>query len=242
MANWANGAHCGDALWSLSYLRRLSGDHTFYVRPDFVEAFAILAADSRVRVDSVDHLPSDAQDMWIANGRHEGSGIQWQCQEDIIGYVKDYHNAFGEGWKERSDMLFDWTWLRPLKWRDSILILNTPPMSGQCPEYSQDEMNQLAVDLTLDGHRVVMVNGTPNEHAYSLLQIACLSASAKMIIGGASGPFFVTMNTAAKDCHRIVLLDPMKLDYGPTIGPIQMAKNASDVRRILKSLNFFRYV
>lgn len=243
MMSWGAGGHIGDALWALSYLRRCGGHHTLYVLPQYVADFRPLAADSGVVVESAEHLPSNAQDTWIANGRHEDKGIQWLCQIDIVGFVQSYFNAFGEAWKTREDMLFDWPWLKPLKWRDSILIINTPPMSGQCPGYSQDELNQLAYELTRDGHRVVMVNDTHEiNHPFSLLQIACLSASAKMIIGGASGPFFVTMNTAAKECHRIVLLDPMVLDYGPNVGPIYMAKNTQEAREHLKNLNYFRYL
>jgi hypothetical protein len=243
MMSWGCGAHCGDALFALSYLRRCEGDHTLHVLPEFVEALRPLAHDRRVHIADTTNLPPNAEDTWMANGRHESKGLFFRNQEDIMGFIFGYFNAFSPAWKSREDMLFDWPWLRPLRWRDSILILNTQPMSGQCPGYSQSELNKLAVDLTLDGHRVVMVNDKDTEaHQYSLLQIACLSASAKLIIGGASGPFFVTMNTAAKECHRIVLLDPMHIDYGPGVGPINTVKNVTEARSVLKGMNYLKYL
>lgn len=177
----------------------------------------------------------------MANARHEPQGLYFQNQEDILGFVFSYFNAFGHAWNTREDMLFQFEWLKPEKHRDLVLILNTQPQSGQCPGYSQEEINRLALDLMMDGQRVVKVCGENGEHNYSLIQIACFSTQAKLIIGGASGPFFVTMNTAAQRAHRIVLLDPMRLDYGPNVGPIHNVKNVTEAREVLKSLNFLRY-
>lgn len=159
-----------------------------------------------------------------------------------MGFVFDYFNAFGNAWGSREDMLLDFQWLKPERWRDTVLILNTQPMSGQCPGYSQEEINQLAHELTLDGQRVVKVCDDDGSHRYSLVQIACMSAHSKLIIGGASGPFFATMNTAARTAHRIVLLDPMHLDYGPNVGPIHTVKNCEQAKAVLRDYNYFRYL
>lgn len=239
--NWGAGGNRGDALWSLSYLMRREGHHALYIRPEFVQDFSVLACGSNVTIRSSENLPSDARDTWIANGAHEGGGLSFRNQEDIMGFVFDYFNAFGKAWQERRDMLLDIPWLKPEQWRDTILILNTQPMSGQCPGYSHEEINELAKELTLDGQRVVRVCEDDGSHRYSLVQIACLSAHAKLIVGGASGPFFVTMNTAAQKAHRVVFLDPMRIDYGPETGPIHMARNATEAREILRNLNYFRY-
>lgn len=240
MKHWGCGAHCGDALWALSYLMRCKGEHLLCVLPQFVQDFKALAAGTNVTIDSTDHLPPNAEDTWIANGRHEGAGVQWACQEDIIGYVQQYFNCFGNAWTERELMLFDFPWLKPID-KSLILVLNTQPMSGQCPGYSQEEINSLVLDLRMDGHNVVKVVGDDGSHAFSLTQIACLSAQASMIIGGASGPFFVTMNTQAQYTPRIVLIDPMKLNYGLNVGPIYNVKNTTEARETLKEMNFFRY-
>lgn len=241
MMSWGCGAHCGDLLWGLAYLMRCPGHHTYHVPNDLLNEIKTLASCSGVEIKSTDCMPSNTQDVWIANGRHEGSGVQWECQQDIVGFVQSYFNAFGQAWHTREDMLFQFEWLKPEKHRDLILILNTQPQSGQCPGYSQEEINRLALDLQMDGQRVVKVCGEDGQHNYSLTQIACFSAQAKLIIGGASGPFFVTMNTAAQKAHRIVLLDPMVIDYGPNVGPIHMAKTVSEARDILKNWNYLIY-
>lgn len=241
MMSWGCGAHLGDVLWGLAYTMRCAGNHTYHVLPQYVNELSPLAAGSRVQIASTDCLPPNAEDVWIANGRHENAGIQWLCQEDIIGFIQRYFNAFGNAWPTREEMLFDFQWLKPVKQKDVVLILNTQPQSGQCPGYSQEEMNRLALDLVLDGQNVIRVCGDEGQHNFSLTQIACLSAQAKLIIGGASGPFFATMNTAAKNAHRIVLLDPMRIDYGPNVGPIHTVKNCSEARQILKESNYFLY-
>lgn len=241
MMNWGCGAHGGDILWGLSYLMKCAGDHLYHVPNHFINELKPLSAGSNVEIRSTDILPPNAEDVWIANGRHENAGVQWTGQLDIIGYVQQYFNAFGNAWPSREDMLFSFQWLKEEKHKDLILILNTQPQSGQCPGYSQEEINRLALDLMMDGQRVVKVCGDQGEHLYSLIQIACLSAQAKLIIGGASGPFFVTMNTAAQKAHRIVLLDPMRLDYGPNVGPIHMAGNVTQARQILQDWNYLRY-
>lgn len=242
MMSWGCGAHLGDALWSLSYLMKCKGTHALYVLPQFVHDLSMLASDTGVGIHSANDLPANAQDTWIANGRHEsGHNLFFRNQEDIMGFVFSYFNAFGNAWAAREDMLLDFQWLKPEKWRDTVLILNTQPMSGQCPGYSQEEVNHLARELTMDGQRVVKVCDDDGSHKYSLVQIACLSAHSKLIIGGASGPFFATMNTAARNVHRIVFLDPMRIDYGTGVGPIHMAKNAEHARLILKECNYLRY-
>ena len=243
MMSWGCGAHLGDALFTLSYLLKCAGHHTLYVKEEFVRELRYLVPDTDVQVESTLGLPANAEDTWMANGKHEAQhDVYFRNQEDIVGFVHTYFNCFGKAWAEREDMLFSFPWLKPQAHRDLVLIINAQPMSGQCPGYSQEELNKLATDLTMDGQRVVRVCGEEGQHNFSLLQIACLSSQAKLIIGGASGPFFATMNTAAKDCHRIVLLDPMRLDYGPNVGPIYNARNCTEARQILRDQNYFRYL
>lgn len=241
MSSWGCGAHLGDVFWTLSYLLKSQGHHTLYVLPEFVEPITPFAWGSNVTIKQAGELPPNAEDTWIANGRHEEKQVIFMNQEDIIGFVFDYFNSFGKAWNQRKDMLMDLPWIKPVKFRDTVLILNTQPMSGQCPGYSQDEVNQLTRDLIMDGQRVVSVCNDDGSHKFSLAQIACIAAESKLIIGGASGPFFATMHTAASLAHRIVLLDPMFINYGETVGPIYSAKHAEHARVILRECNYFRY-
>lgn len=242
MLNWGCGAHGGDCLFTLSYLMRCAGNHSLFVLPEYVDSLSHLASGSRVTVRSAAELPANAEDTWMANGRHEAAhGLYFRNDVDIIGFVHQYFNFFGKAWEDRSQMLFDFPWLKKQKHKQFILFLNTNPLSGQCPGYSQEEMGRLAGDLMRDGYHVVEIVDQDGSHSYSLTQIAVLSSMASMIIGGASGPFFVTMNTAAQDIPRIVLLDPMVIDYGPSVGPITTVKNAQDARETLKQMGFFRY-
>lgn len=243
MLNWGCGAHLGDALFSLSYLLRCAGNHSLFVLPEYVDSLSHLACGSRVTVRSAHELPANAEDTWMANARHEAShGLYFRNQEDIMGFVFEYFNCFGKAWEDRSQMLFDFPWLKRHPQKKFILFLNTNPMSGQCPSYSQEEMNQLSTDLAMDGESVVNVVDRDGNHSFSLTQIAVLSSMASLIVGGASGPFFVTMNTAAADVPRIVLLDPMRLDYGPTVGPIHNVGNAAGAREVLKQMGYLRFV
>lgn len=242
---YSNGAHLGDALWTAHFLRRLPGSHTFHVLPEYVAGIAELMADRDVKILSTDERPPEARDTWIANASLESRGVVWRAQEDIMGFVQEYHNHLGgeaglphPAYVSRRDMLWDSASILaklPHVPHPDILVVNADPKSGQCPDYSRGEMMEVIETLR---HRYpslritcTNINGVDD---WSLSEIGAMSMTAKYIVAVANGPHWPTWNVWNQSAHRVILLSPMRLNF-ETPGITEHAKDASDVWRIMKS-------
>lgn len=242
---YSNGAHLGDALWTANFLRRLPGPHTFYVLPEYVAGIAELMADRDVKILPTTERPNDARDTWIANGSLEHRGVSWRCQEDIMGYVMEYHNHLGGEagmphpiYASRRDMLWDSASILaavPNVPHPDVLVVNADPKSGQCPEYSRAEMMEVIETLR---HRYPSLRITCTNISgvddWSLSEIGAMSITAKYIVAVANGPHWPTWNIWNQAAHRVILLSPMRLNFG-TAGTTEHAANAAQVWSIMKS-------
>jgi len=195
-------------------------------------------------VEDCSAIPPDSRDYWIASGLYERVGVRYQDNVDILGFVQKYFNAmaaevgFEPCFPTRESMTCAWPSIQQYdaevhsKFR-GILFINCDPKSGQCPCYSSSEMDALIRKTEDAGHSVLAVE----KAELSLVQIGALSIHTKLIVGCATGPFWVTANRWNVDTQRIVMLDPMRLDYG-TSCPSLYAKNAAEVEKIMEGMGF----
>jgi hypothetical protein len=110
-----------------------------------------------------------------------------------------------------------------------VLIINSPPTSGQCPGYDHGEVCRLGQELRENGLYVLFTNWE-GETPYTITEIAKLSIRAKLIIEVANGPAFPTHNIWNTETDRIILLSPMFLDYHTGAKHLQAA-NAAEARK-----------
>lgn len=78
--NFSTSANIGDCLWACQFLRRLGGEHHFYVKDAYVEQLAPLMADTAHEIRPISTWPGDGIDCWIANGRYEHKGCYYQTK------------------------------------------------------------------------------------------------------------------------------------------------------------------
>lgn len=240
-------SHLGDLQWALQALHRMPGTHTLRCAPEYVGPLRELVAGTNIFVEDYSAVPVDSRDCWIASGLYERVGVQYRDDVDIIGFVQRYFNAmaaevgFDPCFPTRESMVCAWPSI--LKMKDwighgdttftGILFINADPKSGQCPGYSSSEMDELIRQTQDAGHSVCAIE----KAEMSLVQIGALAIHAKLIVGCATGPYWPTVNNWNTDTQRIVMLDPMRLDYG-TSCPSLYAKNAHEVEKIMQGMGF----
>lgn len=236
-------SHLGDCQWALQALYRMPGTHTLRCKAEYIDALRELVAGTNIFVEDCSAVPVHSRDFWIASGQFEHVGVRYRDDIDILGFVQKYFNAmaaevgFDPCFPTRESMVCAWP---AIQWKHSgasdfhgILFINCDPKSGQCPCYSSSEMDRLIKATHAMGHSVCAVEKVE----LSLPQIGALSIHAKLIVGCATGPWWPCQNSWNVDTQRIVMLDPMRLDYG-TSCPSLYAKNAHDVEKIMEGMGF----
>lgn len=208
-----------------------------HCNPEYHFQLRELIAGLPIEIKDCQNIPTESIDFWIASARYESMGLHYDSQIDITAFVMEYLNCMAEecGYarpiKERREMLLDFPSIAGFSLLDEIdvLFLNVDPKSGQCPHYSSSEMDALEIKLIESGLIVASVK----DFRYTLAAVGRLSTRAKMIIGCATGPFWPTMNAWSEGAKHIVMLDPQRLNYGPTVD-IEHASCADGVEDILR--------
>lgn len=222
----ANCGHRGDCAWSAIMLSKLPGPHTFWVNNDYVEEFRDFLQGMDIAVEPITQRPPGIAEGWIASGAFP----QWQYTPqnvgtDILGFVRRYHNLLAAAGHDlipdAESMLIDFPSLErevPMLSFD-ILAVNANPTSGQAPNYSGSEFDELISQLVAKGHRMIATNPTAacpwNNFTFS--QIGSISKQARMILGVATGPMFPTFNVWTKSVPHYVFLNEFVLDFGPNV-------------------------
>lgn len=223
--NVSCGAHLGDIIWIANMLSKIPEHHVFAMPKEYHPQMNELLAGLDIELTSIEEMSPEcrANDCWIANGR---TGLHYDNPIDILGFVRRYMNAHcslhgvAPVFDKPEDFLCSfpriqngWKPQDASNWE--VFAINCDPLSGQCPQYSRSEFDELLGRLAWR-HRVIATN--PSKTVpwgnFSLSEIGYLSTKAKLIIGIASSPIFVTFNIWNKETPRYVFLDPMKLDYG----------------------------
>lgn len=225
--NFSTAAHGGDCAWSLRMLMQLGGEHNFYCQPEYLDALREAMAHTHIQIHDISQRPADAIDTWIANAQFEDKGVFYQDQGDIMGFVLNYMNHVGGKcgtpaplFTNREQFLFDVPPPTDRMAHYDILVVNAQPCSGQVLGFDNAELNAL-IERLATRNSVICTNPTTAKNALvvnaSLLRIAHLSQRCGCIIGIATGPLWLTFNRANRTTPRHVLLNPMHLDYGPTV-------------------------
>lgn len=246
MSAWSTSANLGDVLWHCHFLMTMGGCHQVFIKPEYIKELEELCAGCPITFHHVDERPSNSLDMWIANGFFEGKGLSFWNQPDIIGFLQSWYNHYGgfcglphPVYPSRRDMIWSCQSIQNANIRSTypdVLIINSPPTSGQCPGYEHGEVCALGEELRANGLYVLFAQWE-GCRPYSIAELAKLSIGAKLIIESANGPAFPTHNVWNMDCDRIVLLDPMFLDYG-TEKKYFSAPNAERARQYCVELGY----
>jgi hypothetical protein len=232
-------------MWTAMMLARCSGEHDFFVNPDYVGQIQPFLAHTPHKVRPLTEWDGTGYDTWIANGQFHSQGINYDSQTDIMGFVMDYMNSLsglisgGPVFHSRTDMLWDVPAIPEpnLPKIIDVLIVNSDPMSGQCPNYAR---SQLAEEVVMLKRRwkVIETNHWDNTPVgFSLAEIGILSTLAKLVIGVANGPMWPCFNQWTRDTEKIVFLQPMRLNFGID-QPIRHVADAFECRKVLEELNW----
>ncbi len=231
--------HLGDQLWIGIMLSKIPEHHVFAMPKEYHPQMIELFEGLDIEVIDVEGMPEECatNDCWIANGR---TGLRYDDPIDILGFVRRYMNAhcslagIAPVFDKPEDFLCSFpsiknNWIMP---GGHILAVNCDPLSGQCPQYSRNEFDEILEKLAMR-HKVICTNPTSKAPCgnFSLAEIGSISTNAKLIIGIASGPLPVTFNIFNKETPRHIFLDPMKLDYGR---PLECHANAASMVQALK--------
>lgn len=223
----AANSHLGDCAWFCHVLRRIPGPHVYYVPVEYHWQIAECLEGCDVELRDVKDAPPDALNTWIACGRFECMGVRYENNIDIVDYLHRWDNAllFEAGnalaLKERKDLLFDFPAIRRnvVAPEFDVLVVNAAPRSGQCPKWSNHEMDDL-IKLLSDRYKVVTTNNTTveavNTISASVCSIGNLALRAQFVVAVGTGPSWCIHSIWSGHIPSYVFLDPIRLDYGRT--------------------------
>lgn len=236
-------AHLGDCLWHANILRHIGGKHTFYAPSVYMPELSECLEGTEIEVKDILHSPADALSTWIACGRFESQGVRYDNQTDLVAYLLQWANAIGREcgepktlFRQRQDMLCTF----PAIQRDvdapafDVLVVNAQPLSGQCPQFDNAELNAL-IERLATKHRVLCTN--PNTAGAPTIQISIcgignLANRAKIVVAVSTGASACAHNIFGEP-RTLLLLAPIVLDYGRT--NLSHFNNVSEVTEQLKA-------
>lgn len=210
-----NALHLGDNLVHLHFLRKLAQAYPeiafTHGAPDqhLAQLYPLWQDLPNLTVTSIGITPPGAINAWC------GANGWWYQQPDTTDWLAAYtrwldHLAGMMGLtnpiQQRTDFLFDYPALKDadhpnwgLPWKPGILIINSPPKSGQWSLYNSDQFTQLAALLMQAGHEVATTaeTGIPEIYCtrrggHDVTAIGKASQRSHTIIGCVTGPMWCT--------------------------------------------------
>lgn len=238
MKTCATNAHLGDCFWQCLLLHALGDSQDFYVPTHYVADLSLLVSGTNIHIHSNEQAPVDAQDCWIANARYEAIGVKYEHDTNIMQFVLRYLNAqaatngYTAPFTTTEDLIACFPSLEP-KGSDSgpdILVIDSNPLSGQCPGYSESHMADLVAKLD-QRYKV----STVANRGLSLSSIGRIASRARLIVGVATGPWWPCGSIWAKDVPRMVMLNPIRLDFGlNNVTPKRHCHSVADLEEALR--------
>jgi hypothetical protein len=237
-----NAYHLGDNLVHLNFLRRVAlanPDLTLihHVQWQYINQLRDVVVDiPNIHLAEFNyHLPAGSIDAW------RGADGFWYQHPDRNDFVKFHTEAWfphlaarmgvGNPVTTREDMLFDYPALDD---KDSqgqlfdVLIINSPPGSGQFLGYDEFALCNIANALATAGHDVVVTHlplGWQRHHTIesttygnrTVTEIGRLSQHCHTILMVSTGPSWPTFNVLNKESvkNRFILLDTEFVDLAP---------------------------
>ena len=208
MIHTYNEYHLGDQLVHLHYLRKVCENHphlefTHHCNPKHHEQLRPLIEDMPIEISDL-YIPPGAINAWIGHANF------FYEHPDRANWVK-----FMLAWFERlsfvlevpspiacrDELLFDYPALKGLATPSyDYLVINSPPNSGQLPDYQPEFFHSLVREYLNNGKSVITTHPTGMTECtldlgFSVTDIGSLSRSVDHIIGVATGPMWTTFNT-----------------------------------------------
>lgn len=233
-----NAYHLGDNLLTLHYLRGLAKAypvfHFTHAAPaTYLGQLAPLAADLPNLSLSALHdspPPPTAHNAWLgADGWFYGQPDRHDFVAIYLRHFRRLSQALGlpSPFTKARDLLFDYPALQ-MPAADGgvarILVVNSPPQSGQFQSFSHDGFDRVIALLDAAGHNVIttspsLIADIPCTQAQRMdvTAIGRLAQRCTAIIGVPTGPLWPTFNVWNADTikTRILLLDTERVDILP---------------------------
>lgn len=226
---WTLGpGHKGDAIWAMTAMRKIDGQHTFFTPVEYHKDLQGLCEDRDIQLQPIEGATPDAKCVWIGNMRFAHRGVAWRNNRDVIHFLCEWSALLSEEAGaartfERHDMLADWAAInRPVHDVPDFdaLVINASPRSGQCPRWDNGEMDILIQDIAVN-NRVVCTNPTtatgPNITVVdkTISEIGSLALRSKFVVAVAAGPSWAVHQVFDRTIPTFLFLDdPYHIDYG----------------------------
>ena len=234
-----NAYHLGDQLFTLHYLRALAKAypeiHFDHAAPkNYLDQLAPLTADlpNLTLADPTYFASNGRVDTWV------GASGWFYTQPDRHDFVAIYHRHFANlsralglacpfAGADPRDLLFDYPALEMPPADGGVarlLVVNSPPQSGQFQGFSHDGFDRVIALLDAAGHNVIttspsLIADIPCTQAQRMdvTAIGRLAQRCTAIIGVPTGPMWPTFNVWNADTTtlRLLLLDTEQVNILP---------------------------
>lgn len=231
-----NTTHLGDNLIHLNYLRRLKLPCRHYCEPEYIEQLQPLTENTSIELVDIKHKTAQAQDSW-------SNKLNWLAKQPARQDWATFHQRWFQLLSQElmvnnpimthDDLLFDYPKLTAKKFKPfDYLIINSPPRSGQFPNFSLDRFKLKVEQLQDQGYEVWTVEPTgicesTREHSMDVSEIGNLSNYTNNIISVDTGPLWPTFNTTnVKTIESRVII-------GMTFKAFSLAPNTIASQRVI---------
>jgi hypothetical protein len=261
--------HCsirlGDNLQHLQFLRRLAQEnpeHHFihYAHLIYIHQLAEVVSDlPGLQLCDLESVSDGLHDFWSmrpnpllhSQDAWKNAGGWWEQHARRNEYGFFYVEWFRElsarlklpcPIHSTEDLRFDYPALRRFDYPPfDGLIINSPPMSGQMPQFNREQFEALIGDLARK-HKLVTTARTrwnvpcTLDRCMTVTQIGALSRFCKWIVMVATGPCWPTFNPFNLETvsFRLILNGQEKVDLAPNT---VHAENVTEARKILALRN-----
>ncbi len=202
---WVNAMNLGDCWWHTLFLKKLGGEHVFHCREDHHDWIKQLVGNDPIEIKGMTDIPPDAQDCWIG-AQHPNSWHANRCPDDIIGYLVNWFRGWGSSSFDRNSLLAPYLGSPEYHRPGKILLIDSDPRSGQCPEYNADEMSELKRDL---GGACIAIK----DSGMTLSEISETANTVKAIAGVATGPMWPCLQQSTISTPKYLILEPIRVRF-----------------------------
>jgi len=232
MIHTYNEYHLGDQLIHLHYLRQVCKENphlefTHYCNPQYHAQLQPLCEDVPITIADLS-IPPGAVNSWIGYKNffyNHGARRDWvMFHQSWFDYLSDRLEV-ANPIACREDFLFDYPRLNRFDYPAyDYLIINSPPASGQLPDYTPQFFENRVKNLLNEGKTVVTTYPTGMcqctlDYGQDVTGIGALSNMVKHIEAIDTGPLWPTFNIFNKD--KVL----SRTIYGTTSDRIDLAPN-----------------
>ncbi len=237
-----NSYHLGDNLVHLNFLRRVALAHpdrkfVHYCQWQYIRQLSDVVRDVRnIELKPLDYmLPADSVNAWRGD---QGFWYSHEHRNDFVKFHVEYWFPFLASMmnvenpvRTAADMLFDYPAILhglngQFRTDYEVLVINSPPGSGQFHDYKAYELATLASAISANGFKVVATHELPSHIlnvdctatvGLTVTQIGTLSLHCHTVLMVSTGPSWPTFNVWNQDTvkNRIILLEPERVNLSP---------------------------